>query len=129
MPDDPRRGPPWWPIRVDADVEPDGLRVTGSQAASVLAPGSLVRWEAVASPEQPRCRDEKGEIRTIGRRPIMLRVAGRGQAKIISRPAVAWFSNTDHRFRISSGPAAGAEPRSRPLLRSFSCSFPPAFRS
>jgi hypothetical protein len=106
MPGDRRRSPPWWPIRVDAEVEPYGLRIIGSQAAEVLEPGSLVPWEAIAAPEQPRLRGENGEIRRAGRRTIILRVGGRGQPKAISRPAVAWFSNSDFNFRIAIRPGS-----------------------
>lgn len=106
MPQKPRRGPAWWPIHVDAVVEPDGLRITGSQATDVVEPGCLLAWEVISNPEQPRVRDELGEVRKLGRRPIVLRVPNRGRPISIIRPAVTWFSHPDHRFRIVIRPGS-----------------------
>jgi hypothetical protein len=101
------RGLPWWPVHVDADIEPDGLRITGSQAAVVLPPGSLIRWDRFSSDGLLRCRDDSGRTVRVGRRRVALRIDHQGrrrQRDEIPRTAIAWFSAPERRYRTTTRP-------------------------
>lgn len=97
-----QRGLPWWPVRVDARIEPDGIRVVGSQALDVLPTGSLVGWDRVTGlgNGEPHLLDEHGRTFKLGRRPLALRLSDRPNRTAAIRAANAWFSDPNRRFRV-----------------------------
>lgn len=102
------RGLPWWPIRVDARIEPDGIRVVGSQALDVLPVGSLVGWDRVTGlgNGEPHLLDEQGLRFKLGRRPVALRLSDRPSRTADIRAANAWFGDPTRRFRVVIPPDA-----------------------
>lgn len=102
------RGLPWWPVRVDARIEPDGIRVVGSQALDVLPAGSLVGWDRVTGlgNGEPHLLDEQGRRFKLGRRPVALRLSDRPNRTAAIRAANSWFADPTRRFRVVIPPGS-----------------------
>lgn len=96
------RGLPWWPVPVDARIEPDGIRVVGSQAAGVLPVGSLVGWDRVTNKGngEPHLLNELGRRFKLGRRPVALRLSDGPNRTAAIRAANSWFADPSRRFRV-----------------------------
>lgn len=106
---------PWWPIRVNAEIEPDGLRVVGTQGGEVVPVGSLLPWDRIANGVEPRCRDAEGKPLRIERRPIALRLKKPHRPVHLARAAIAWFADPTHPFRMVIRPGAGRRALIGPL--------------